>query len=269
MIVHPNAKINLGLNVLEKRSDGFHSIETVFYPIGMRDALEIIVSPDHRFSFTSSGRNIPGDPESNLCVRAWKDFSAIYCLPPVKIHLHKVIPMGSGLGGGSSDGAFTITLLDSLFSLNLSKETMIGHARKLGSDCAFFCINKPVFATGKGDKFNPISLCLPDYKILVVVPGINMNTAAAYGMITPQIPGNHIQDLVSQPMINWENTLKNDFEIPVFRQFPQISKLKERLYKIGAVYASMSGSGVAVYGIFPRGLPVSMVFKDCFVWLEA
>jgi 4-diphosphocytidyl-2-C-methyl-D-erythritol kinase len=268
MIAFPNAKINLGLNVIDKRPDGFHDIETVFYPVGLCDVLEIIVSPDQQFSFTSSGLNIPGDPESNLCVKAWRELSTCYNLPPVRIHLHKVIPMGSGLGGGSSDGAFAIKLLDALFTLHLSNEMMMNHARKLGSDCAFFIQNQPVFAAGKGDDLTPLPLRLQDHKVMVVIPGIHVDTAMAYGMITPGIPHRRLKGLVSQPIETWKETLVNDFEHPVFGKFPRIGEIKSRLYELGAAYASLSGSGAAVYGIFKEGFNNQVEFKDCFVWIE-
>jgi len=268
MIVYPNAKINLGLNVVERRADGFHNIETIFFPIALKDALEIVVAPDRKFSFTTSGLSIPGNPENNLCVKAWKLLSEEYHLPPVKIHLHKVIPMGSGLGGGSSDGAFTIRLLDSLFSLNLPSETMKARAAQLGSDCPFFIGNTPVYAYGKGDEFVSVDLRFPDLKVMVAVPGIHVNTAAAYGMIRPEKPARNVMDLVSKPLHEWKDLLKNDFEKPVFREYPRINEIKTTFYEKGAVYASMSGSGAAVFGFFPSVVPTEASLRDCFIWKE-
>jgi 4-diphosphocytidyl-2-C-methyl-D-erythritol kinase len=229
--------------------------------------LEIIVSPERKFAFTTSGLNIPGDPESNLCVKAWKELSVCYDLPPVKIHLHKVIPLGSGLGGGSSDGAFAIKLLDALFTLHLSNDMMMNHARKLGSDCAFFIQNQPVFAAGKGDELTPLPLRLPDHKVMLVIPAIHVDTAMAYGMITPRTPRQRLKELVTQPISAWKESLVNDFEPPVFGKFPRIGEIKSRLYGLGAAYASMSGSGAAVYGIFPGEHIRQPEFKECFVWM--
>src|ERR1039457_547020 len=183
MIVFPNSKINLGLNILEKRPDSFHNIETVFYPVGISDALEIIVAKDGIFSFTQTGLVIEGKEDDNLCVKAYRLLEQDFNLPPVKIHLHKVIPIGAGLGGGSSDGAFSIKLLNRLFSLGLSDAGMAGYARRLGSDCSFFIVNKPVIASGRGDEFEPCGANLSTCSILIIVPPIHINTAEAYSRV--------------------------------------------------------------------------------------
>jgi len=268
MIAFPNAKINLGLNVVSRRADGFHNIETIFYPVGLKDVLEIIVAPDKKFSFTSSGLEIPGNPKNNLCIKALEGLAAECRILPVNIHLHKVIPMGSGLGGGSSDGAFTLKLLKSLFSLDLTEEKLTAHARKLGSDCAFFIRNRPLLATEKGDVFSETALTLMGYKILLVVPDIHVDTTNAYRMIFPKIPGFANGDLVNKPVSTWKDFLVNDFELPVFQKYPEIKELKSKIYSLGAEYASMSGSGSAVYGLFKQDLQVNPEFRNCFVWME-
>ncbi|MEH0156635.1 4-(cytidine 5'-diphospho)-2-C-methyl-D-erythritol kinase [Limibacter armeniacum] len=249
MIVFPNAKINLGLNIIEKRSDGFHNIESCFYPVGWADALEII--PAEAFSFTSSGIDIPGDPASNLCVRAYELLKADFDLPPVKIHLHKVVPIGAGMGGGSSDCAFTFKLLNELFELGLTSVQMQEYAAKLGSDCPFFIDNKPVWVTGRGEVFEAINLDLSGKYIVLAYPNLHVSTGEAYAGITPQIPQlNAKQVLENEPYDLWKDKLKNDFEDSILVKYKQVADLKEYFYLKGAFYASMTGSGSAVFGIF-------------------
>ncbi|MFH1160673.1 MAG: 4-(cytidine 5'-diphospho)-2-C-methyl-D-erythritol kinase [bacterium] len=267
MISFPNAKINLGLHVVEKRPDGFHNIETVFYPISLCDALEIVPSENPGIEFTASGFPIPGDPESNLVMKAVDLFSgARYRMPdsPLpswggagggvvagsRIHLHKCIPIGAGLGGGSSDGACTIKLLNTLWNLKLSVPEMQELAGKLGSDCPFFIENKPVFASGRGEVFEPLTLDLSAYRIVIEIPPVHVDTAEAYSMITPRKPERSVREVIQLPVEEWKNLLTNDFEEPVMRRHPVIAEIKEKLYQQGAIYAAMSGSGAAVYGIF-------------------
>jgi 4-diphosphocytidyl-2-C-methyl-D-erythritol kinase len=254
MIAFPSAKINLGLKVLEKRADGFHNIETIFYPVKLSDVLEIVPAVDGLFSFESTGLPVPGAKEDNLCLRAFSLLSADFHLPPVKIHLHKVIPVGGGLGGGSSDGAHTIRLLDNLFLLGLSDAQMMLYAGNLGSDCAFFILNQPVFAVNKGDVFEPLGLDLSDYRIEIVSPGIHVSTAEAYAMIDLRgeslKTGPSLKELISLPVKEWKNFLVNDFEKPVFDKYPELESLKQDLYEKGAIYASMTGSGSSIFGIF-------------------
>ena len=252
MIVFPNCKINLGLHVVKKRTDGFHDLQTVFYPIAIHDALEIIDAPAdsaNRFSF--SGVAVEGKAEDNICAKAYqllkKDFPE---LPPVSMHLHKNIPIGAGLGGGSADGAFALQLLNKKFALGLSSEKLIKYALMLGSDCPFFIFNKPSFATGRGENLQPLHLDLSSYKIAIVNPGIHINTGWAFQNITPVLPENDLQEAVMQPVENWRNVMSNDFEQPVFDKHPEIKKIKDKLYDAGALFASMSGSGSTVYGIF-------------------
>lgn len=259
MISFPNCKINLGLHILNKREDGFHNLETFFYPLPLRDALEIIKA--EKTVFTSSGLPVPGNADDNICLKAYyllkKYFAA---LPPVKIHLHKTIPVGAGLGGGSADGAFTLTLLNKKFNLELSIDQLINYALKLGSDCPFFIVNKPCIATGRGEILEPLSIDLSAYKFLIVNPGIHVNTGWAFSQITPVFPEKSIAAIITQPVETWKKELKNDFEESVFKNHPEIKSIKEELYNQGAVYASMSGSGSTVYGIFKKETELSFTF---------
>ncbi len=251
MVQFPNCKINLGLHITSKRADGFHNIETVFYPVELKDILEIIVSND--FEFSSTGIAIPGDASSNLCIKAYqllkKDLPEI---PAIRMHLHKHIPMGAGLGGGSADGAFTLLLLNEKFRLNLSTEQLINYAAVLGSDCPFFILNKPVFATGRGEILAPINLDLSNYSFVLVHPGIHVNTKWAFEQIQPKIPAISIKEIIQLPIEEWKLYIQNDFEAPIMQQHPEIAEIKNALYADGAIYASMSGSGSSVVGIYPQ-----------------
>lgn len=261
MVLFPNCKINLGLNVIGKRSDGFHDLETVFYPIQLRDAIEVIEKP--AFQFSSSGLAIKGESDNNLCVKAYsllkKDFPQI---PPVQIHLHKAIPIGAGLGGGSADGAFTLILLNKKFKLKLSEKQLMEYSLRLGSDCPFFISNKPCYAAGRGERLEELEINLSEYKIIVVHPGIHISTAWAFANIDPCKPTTLIKEIMRQPVEMWKQELKNDFEDPVFNKHPEIKKVKEDLYAAGAVYSAMSGSGSAVYGIFYKDSKLSLPFSN-------
>lgn len=250
MIVFPNAKINIGLNVVAKRADGYHNLESVFYPIKIHDALEVVLSDE--MQFTSSGISIPGNPENNLCLKAYQLINKDFDLPPVHIHLHKNIPIGAGLGGGSADCGFFIKLLSELCRLNLSVETMQNYARKLGADCAFFINNKPVFAHEKGDQFEDIALDLSTYFMVLVMPPVHVSTAEAYGGIQPKSAEFNLKLALKLPVQEWRNSVKNDFENSVFQHHPEIRLIKEALYQNGALYAAMSGSGASVFGIFKQ-----------------
>lgn len=249
MITFPNAKINLGLNVVEKRADGYHNIETVFYPINLTDALEIMESG--KFSFALSGIYLESPSENNLVVKAYHLLKDDFDLPPVSIHLHKVIPTGAGLGGGSSDGAFMLKMLNSFFSLGLESVQLENYASQLGADCAFFIKNSPALATGIGNILSPIAIGLSNYKIVLVKPPFSVPTAEAYKNITPVRPTCPLEEITSLPVTKWKDILKNDFEDSVFESYPEIKQIKEKFYQAGALYSSMSGSGSAVYGIFP------------------
>ena len=264
MICFPNAKINIGLNIVEKRTDGFHNIETVFYPVQLCDVLEIIESS--KFEFSNSGIAVPNDGKENLCVKAYRLLSKEFQLPPVKIHLHKIVPIGAGLGGGSSDAALTIKALNNLFQLNLSKEKMKDHARQLGSDCAFFIENDPMFAYERGDKFKPVQLDMNDHFIALVTPDIHVSTAEAYAGTAPKKPETSLEKLISLPIGEWKNNIYNDFEDSVFTKYPAIKTIKEKLYSLGAIYASMSGSGSSVYGVFKESKTFESDFPNCKIW---
>ena len=255
MLVFPNCKINLGLHILGKREDGFHNLETVFYPIPFRDALELIPASNGpgEIEFTGTGLAVDGNASDNLCVKAYhlikKDFPQ---LPSVKVHLHKVLPMGAGLGGGSADASFMLQLLNDKFRLNLSTAQLLNYAFQLGSDCPFFIINKPCFATGRGEMLEEIMVDLAAYKILLINPGIHVNTGWAFSKLTNALSLKCVKEIVKQPIETWKEELKNDFEKTVFTTHPQIREIKESLYKQGAIYAAMSGSGSTVFGIFEQ-----------------
>ena len=251
VIVFPNAKINIGLNVVEKRQDGFHNIESIFYPVvDVFDILEIVES--ETLKFTSSGIAIPGDTASNLCLKAFHLLKKDFNIPAVHIHLHKMIPIGAGLGGGSADAAFTLKALNELFKLELSDEKLIAYSRKLGSDCAFFIKNKPVYAYHKGDEFEAVALDLSSFDIVIEYPNIHIGTAEAYGGISPKPVIQNLKDLIQTPFLNWKETVVNDFETSVFPNHPAIKKVKEQMYLNGAVFAAMTGSGSAVFGLFQK-----------------
>lgn len=248
MLSFPNAKINLGLNIVSKRPDGYHEIESCFYPIPWQDALEIL--PADELKFTTSGLDIPGSSAANLCLKAYHLLSKIHNLAPVHIHLHKVIPMGAGLGGGSADGAFTLKMLNGLFGLNLSTEQLQSYATQLGSDCPFFIENKPTLAKGTGTSFSDTDLDLSGYFLALQNPNIHISTQEAYANIIPRLPNAHIRQIIKEPVPTWRYSLLNDFEQSVFPMHPKIQQLKDELYNQGAVYASMTGSGSTVYGLF-------------------
>jgi len=265
MICFPTCKINLGLRITNKRADGFHALETVFFPISIKDALEIIIEPDTNaapISFTSSGLAINGDPSDNLCFKAYgllkKDYPTI---PNIKMHLHKTIPMGAGLGGGSADGAFTLVALNQLFNLQLSVDKLMQYALTLGSDCPFFIINTPAFASGRGEILKPINVNLDGYYIVIVNPGIAISTKLAFSLITPKVPDTNMEAIICEPVTLWKEKLINDFEQPIFNSFPELANIKETLYQKGAVYASMTGTGSTVFGIVPTSMMDTLSFN--------
>lgn len=254
MILFPNCKINLGLNIIRKRTDGYHDLETIFYPIAIYDALEIVKNANaNEVGISFSGIAINGETENNLCFKAYKLLKKHFPqLPGIKIHLHKTIPTGGGLGGGSADGAFMLKLLNQKFDLNLSADRLLDHALQLGSDCPFFIINKPCFATGRGELLKPISVDLSPYKFVIVNPGMHVSTAEAFSLLKPSFPSKSIKEIIQQPIETWTAELKNDFEAPIFKNYPTIEIIKAKLYESGALYASMTGSGSSVYGIFRK-----------------
>lgn len=255
MLTFPNCKINIGLNVIEKRSDNFHNLDTVFYPIDWCDALEIIEMPNSNRSFCleQSGNKIDGSIENNIIYKGWKIITALKRIPPIKVHLHKNIPTGAGLGGGSSDAAFLIKSLDKKFNLNFSAMEKNTIANQLGSDCSFFLENKPVYAVGKGNEFSEIKVDLSQYFILLVYPNIHSNTKEAYENLKPQKPLKNLKIIFENHEIaEWKSLVVNDFEGSIFKKYPEIKTLKETMYANGAIYASMSGSGSTVFGIFDK-----------------
>lgn len=250
MLIFSNCKINLGLRILRKRTDGYHDLETVFYPIPFNDVIEVIRTGE-QVQFSSSGIPIDVEPAQNLCMKAYALLKGLYELPPFKLHLHKSIPSGAGLGGGSANAAFTLKLLNAKFNLGLNTTQLLDLALQLGSDCPFFIVNKPCLATGRGELFESIDLSrLKGYKLVLVNPGIHISTAWAFSRVRITGSSASIKDLVSQPLENWKHTLVNDFEEAVFSEYPVIAQLKNELYSRGAIYASMSGSGSTVFGIF-------------------
>ena len=253
MVLFPNSKINLGLNVTSKRQDGYHNIETVFYPVYWQDALEVIENKegDLPFQFSQSGIFIDSKPEENLIYKAWQLIIQAKKMPNIKVHLHKNIPMGAGLGGGSADAAFFINLIDTKFNLNFTENDKLSIASKIGSDCAFFIKNKPVFAKGKGNEFEEIKIDLSEYYILAVYPNLHSNTKEAYEGLTPKFPQYDLKTVIeTKPIAEWKEFITNDFEATIFKKYPAIRELKDLMYLNNAIYASMSGSGSAVFGIF-------------------
>lgn len=275
LVVFPNCKINLGLHVTRKREDGYHDLETIFHPLPVRDALEITrpeagsqksevgsrksevggqrLEAGKPVTLHMSGLPVQGKPEDNLCIKAYhllkKDHPQI---SDVDIYLHKAIPMGAGLGGGSADGAFALTLLNEKFQLNISREKLLDYSQQLGSDCPFFIINKPCFATGRGELLQPIQLDLSAYSFLVVHPGVHINTGWAFSQLTPAPSPQPLPDIIQQPVANWRTALTNDFEAPVCKHHPTLQAVKDRLYESGALYASMTGSGSCFFGIYAK-----------------
>lgn len=269
MLTYSNAKINIGLNIVEKRNDGFHNIETIFFPIGMRDAIEIADSKkDTLYTFSVSGIPINIDAKDNIVVKAYKLIRSKYKFPAQDIHLHKTIPFGAGLGGGSANAAYMIKLLNNKFNLGMSNEEMESEVKKLGSDCAFFIKNEAAFAIGKGDQLSSIDLNLSCYHILLIKPDIHISTPEAYANIHPHKPEISLRELIKQPIETWKETIKNDFEESIFPKYPLLAKIKEELYEEGAIYAAMSGSGSSMFGLFKNEPQILAQWEKHFCWKE-
>jgi 4-diphosphocytidyl-2-C-methyl-D-erythritol kinase len=264
VVLFPNCKINIGLHVLRKREDGFRDIETLFYPLPFQDGLEIISLPgDQSTIFTTSGFEIPGDSNENSCLKAYQILKKDYpSLPPVRIHLHKVIPIGAGLGGGSADASFTLIALNKKFQLGLNDEKLIEYAAQIGSDCSFFILNKPCIVSGRGENLEPYPIDLVRYKIVLVWPRIHINTGTAYGYVRSFEDRPGIKELLEMPITKWKDHLKNDFEPPLFERIPDLKKIKNKLYEKGALYASLSGSGSTLYGLFTYSPDLTLDFPE-------
>jgi len=266
LVIFSNCKINLGLRVVARRNDGYHDLETAFFPIPLYDALEIIEQPTSaRDTISVTGLEIPGEHNTNLCLRALEllrsDFPSI---PPSEIHLHKAIPIGAGLGGGSTNAAFTILLLNVKYNLALSAERLVSYAARLGSDCPFFILNTPCIGTGRGEILQKIDLSLVGFTLVLVNPGIHVSTSQAFKLIQPGSSSKNISDIIKMPIEKWKDELINDFEKPVFAQHPEIGSIKNRMYEQGAIYALMSGSGSSVFGLFEKN--VSIDFGASQTW---
>ena len=271
MISFPNAKINLGLNIVSRRTDGYHNLETIFYPINLKDGLEIINSSStEQYRFFQTGIKINGDKSNNLVIKAFeliKNHTKTR-IPNIDIHLLKKIPTGAGLGGGSSDASFMLKLVNDTFRLSISQKELAELASLIGADCPFFIYNKPAFATGIGNELTPIDLNLSDKYILIVKPNVLISTKEAYSMVSAKKPALSLIEVVEMPLYEWKELMKNDFEDPIFKKYPHICKIKQQLYELGATYASMSGSGSSLYGIFNEKPDFHNLFNNHFTWLS-
>lgn len=267
MILFPNAKINIGLNIVSRREDGYHNIETVMYPIGWSDVLEIVPARGNDATLTVTGREVNCPPEKNLVMKAFRLFQENTCIGNVDIYLHKIIPDGAGLGGGSADAAFTLIGLNKMFECNLNNEQLAAMAAKIGADCPFFIYNSPMLATGIGTEFAPVSVNLKGYSIAVVKPQPSVPTAQAYAGVTPAMPQHDLASSLTLTIDRWDGIIKNDFEKSVFPAYPLIAQIKQQLADMGAVYTAMSGSGTAVFGIFNScdnlAESIKSAFADC------
>ncbi len=275
MISFPNAKINIGLHVINQRADGFHNIESVFYPINFCDGLEIIKhktgSKQYKCQFVSEGLTILGKPENNLVVKAYNLLDNKFDLPPVLIYLRKQIPMGAGLGGGSSDAAHALMLLNNLFGLKQSRQTLADFAATLGSDCPFFIKNQPAYLFGKGHELVPYKLNLAGYYLVLVHNGSHSNTAMAYQHVQKRgslKPTESVESWAKKPVETWKEYLQNDFEKSVFKSLPELANIKEWLYQQGAIYAAMSGSGSALFGLFKEKPRLSGIWEKSVLYQQ-
>lgn len=267
MVSFPPCKINLGLEVIRRRQDGYHDLSTCFYPVPWTDALEIVKTD--QFSFTASGNSIPGDAANNLCVKAYELLRQDFNLSPVAIYLHKVIPTGAGLGGGSSDGAHTLRLLNQVFDLRLSNDKLRDYALKLGSDCPFFIDDQPMLGTGRGEVLTNVSVNLSGKFLTLIKPDVHVSTAEAYAGVKSAQHSESIKNILEQkPITEWKDLLKNDFEESVFVKYPAIKEIKEKLYQQGAIYASMSGSGSTVFGVFEERVDLKAHFPGSTYWSQ-
>lgn len=268
MLFFPNAKINLGLQILRKRADGFHDIASLFYPIDWQDVLEILPLEAGDTSFQSTGITIPDDGKENLCMRAYKLIQVDYQIPAVLMHLHKNIPIGAGMGGGSADASFVLTGLNKIFDLQIPTDTLLAYASRLGSDCAFFIENKAQLAQGRGELLTPEAPNLSGTHLLVVYPNLHITTAEAYQGVSPRLPVLPLDEAMHLPKEDWEKYIHNDFEDSLFKKYPTLPAIKAKLYEKGAFYASMTGSGSAIFGLFEAEVGKAMVseFENYTTW---
>jgi 4-diphosphocytidyl-2-C-methyl-D-erythritol kinase len=270
MVIFPKAKINIGLRITGKRSDGFHNLETIFYPVSLCDAIEFVVGgqflKDDVLEVTGCLSDL--SPANNLVMKAIRKIRENRDIPFLKIHLHKAIPAGAGLGGGSSDAATLLKSLNRYFNLEIDNEKLKDISLDLGSDCPYFIENSPAFAEGRGELLTPLKPLPERYYLVLVNPGININTREAYSCCTPKQPETNLKELYYYNISEWKELIKNDFEEPIFRKYPQIGVIKKILYEIGSIYSSMSGSGSTVYGIFnkkpqiPESLRTQVIYSD-------
>ena len=274
MITFPNAKINLGLDIVERRPDGYHNLETVFYPIPLCDILEITpaTEPDApEYTFKMYNAMFEGSDADNLVIKAYKALAADHKLPKVDISLYKHIPTGAGLGGGSADAAFALKMLNEIAALGLTNDELCAYAARIGADCAFFIDNTPAYATGIGNILAPTPCSIAGYHLVLVKPEIHVSTKDAYALVTPQKPLQPLTDIAQRPINEWKDVMKNDFEKSIFAKHPSMEKVKEKLYSIGAVYASMSGSGSSFFGIFKEEQDIDKIkelFPGMFCWCK-
>jgi len=252
MVLFPNAKINIGLNILRKRADGYHDLETLFYPVGLKDALEFAENGKNVVHFNSSGIELDIPPEQNIILKAYRLLQEKHTLPGLDIHLHKVIPNGAGLGGGSSDAAFFLKSLNEHFGLEISPDKLKHLAGKLGADCSFFLENTPCYATGRGEILTPVDVILKGYHLLLVKPPFGVDTKIAYSAVVPRTFTLDFKEIITGPVTGWQDKIKNDFEPFVFAKYPELGVIKGRLTEMGALYVSMSGSGSSVYALFSQ-----------------
>ena len=270
MVVFPNCKINLGLRIIRKRNDGYHDLETIFHPVPFTDVLEVVCSQAADTSCTITGLAVEGPPEKNLCLKAWHLLADFHKeLPPTSLFLHKCIPMGAGLGGGSADGAFALKVIDQYYQLNTPEIELARMALELGSDCPFFLYNQPCLAKGRGEILSPVSLNLNGYYLALVNPGIHINTGWAFSQLElVKERKESLEEIIQSHPADWKGRLDNDFETPVFLHYPEIASIPDALYQQGALFAGMSGSGSTILGIFSSPVELKGIFPTHY-WIKA
>ena len=271
MILFSPAKINIGLQIIERRGDGFHNLQSIMYPVGLCDILEIRRSPDggEGLKFSQSGIQIDSPNDKNLCIQAWELFTQELSLPAVDLHLHKQIPVGAGLGGGSSNASATLKGLNKLAGDPLPEEMLHELAATLGSDCPFFLHENPMMMEGRGDILSSVSLCLDHLFLVLLFPDLHISTAEAYAGVIPAVHDRNLREVIKKPMDRWRELVVNDFEHSLFERHPELDRLKQDLYRAGAVYASLSGSGSSLYGFFPEAPDLPENLERYVIWRSA